>query len=143
MTDNAITLSGNLTRDPDLKFIPSGQAVSQFGLAVNRRYMKEGEWKSEVSYFEVIAWRELAENICSSLTKGNRVTVVGRLEQRAWETEDGQKRSTIEVQAEEVSASLRFATAVITKTERREPAPSVGYPDSVSGTERPAQEEIF
>ena len=116
---NAITVVGNLTRDPELRYTPSGQAVVKFGIAVNRFYTnRNGERVEQTDFFNVNAWRSVAENVAESLTTGARVLVTGRLQSRNWETEDGQKRSTVEIEAEEVAASLRFATVAITKTAR-------------------------
>ena len=109
--DNTVTLVGNLTRDPELRFTQSGQAVASFGLAVNRRYQQNGEWQEKVSFFNVTAWGQLAENSASSLTKGGRVIVNGRLEQREYETREGDKRNVVEVVADEIGPSLRWATA--------------------------------
>ncbi len=88
MPDNSITLVGNVTRDPELRFTPSGQATASFGLAVNRRWQNRQtqEWEEQVSFFDVVCWREMAENVSESLTRGSRVVVTGRLEQRSWET---------------------------------------------------------
>ncbi len=119
---NTVELIGNVTRDPELRFTPSGAAVANFGLAVNRRWMnrKTNEWEEDVSFFDVVCWRELAENVTESLTKGTRVMVSGRLDQRSWDTQEGEKRSKVEVVADEIGPSLRWATAQVTRTERRE-----------------------
>lgn len=116
--DNTVTICGNLTRDPELRFMQSGTALAQFGVAVNRRWKKGNEWEEETSFFDVTCWRELAENVTESLTKGARVVVSGRLEQRSWETDSGDKRSKVEIVADDVAPSLRWATAVVTRTER-------------------------
>src|SRR5579864_2131270 len=118
---NTTTLSGNLTRDPEIRYTRDGQANATFGLAVNRRWPVRGtdEWEEDTSFFDVVCWRELAENVALSLVKGSRVVVCGRLEQHSWETENGERRSRVEVTAEDVGASLRFATAEINKVERR------------------------
>jgi len=114
---NTITVVGNLTRDPELRYTPSGQAVVKFGIAVNRFYTnRNGEKVEQTDFFNVNAWRSVAVNVAESLTTGARVLVTGRLQSRNWETEDGAKRSTVEIEAEEVAASLRFATVAITKT---------------------------
>jgi single-strand DNA-binding protein len=119
------TLVGNVTRDPELKFTNAGAAVVGFGLAVNRRWQDgTGEWQEEVSFFDVVAWRELAENIGDSIAKGDRVVVVGRLQQRTWENDDGDKRSKVEVVADDVGPSLRWAVAEVTKKERADDAPA-------------------
>ena len=122
MADNTVTLVGNVTRDPELRFIPSGQAVAQFGLAVNRRWQnrQSNEWEEQTSFFDVKCWAQMAENVSESIQRGARVIVTGRLEQRSWETEQGDKRSKVEVVADEVAPSLRWATVEIKKNERRE-----------------------
>ena len=120
---NSVTLVGNITRDPELRFTPSGQATATFGLAVNRRWQNRQtqEWEEATSFFDVVCWREQAENASESLARGSRVIVTGRLEQRSWETPEGEKRSKVEVVADEIGPSLRWATATITKNERRGP----------------------
>jgi len=87
MSGNSITIVGNITRDPELRFTPSGQANARLGVAVNRRWQdrNSGEWNEATSFFDVICWRELAENVSESLKRGTRVIVTGRLEQRTWE----------------------------------------------------------
>jgi single-strand DNA-binding protein len=119
--DNTVTVVGNATRDPELRFTPSGQAVATFGLAVNRRWQNRQtqEWEEKVSFFDVTCWAQMAENVAESVQKGTRVLVTGRLDQRSWETNDGEKRSKIEIVADEVGPSLRYATAGVTKNERR------------------------
>jgi single-strand DNA-binding protein len=120
---NNVTLIGNVTRDPELRFTASGQQLAQFGLAVNRRWQNKqsNEWEEDVSFFDVVCWRDLAENVSESVAKGTRVIVSGRMEQRSWESQDGDKRSKVEVIADEIGPSLRWATAEIQKTERRGP----------------------
>jgi len=122
MPDNTVTVVGNVTRDPELRFTPSGQAVASFGLAVNRRWQNRSnqEWEEQTSFFDVKCWAQMAENVSESLARGSRVIVSGRLEQRSWETENGEKRSKIEIVADEVAPSLRWATADVKKNERRE-----------------------
>jgi len=122
MADNTVTVVGNVTRDPELRFIQSGQAVTSFGLAVNyrRRIGQSQEFEEKASFFDVTCWSNLAENVAESITKGTRVVVTGRLDQRSWETEQGDKRSKIEIIADEVAPSLRWATAQVHKTERRD-----------------------
>ena len=117
---NNITIVGNITRDPELRYTPSGQANVRLGVAVNRKWQdrNSGEWQEATSFFDVIAWRELAENVNESLKKGARVIVTGRLEQRTWEQE-GNKRSVVEIITDEIAPSLRWATAKVEKTERR------------------------
>ncbi|MBV6448562.1 single-stranded DNA-binding protein [Nitrosomonas sp.] len=121
MPDSTVTLAGNITRDPELRFTPSGQGVSTFGLAVNRRWQNRqtNDWEEATSFFDVTCWGQLAENVAESITKGARVVVAGRLEQRSWENEEGERRSKVQVVAYEVGPSLRWATAEVTKNERR------------------------
>ena len=120
-TDNFVQIIGNVTRDPELRYTASGQPSANFGLAVNRRWMNRqtNEWEERVSFFNVVCWREMAENVSESLGKGARVVVTGRLEQRSWETENGDKRSVVEIVADEIGPSLRWASAQITKNDRR------------------------
>jgi single-strand DNA-binding protein len=121
-TSTTTTITGNLTRDPEIRYTRDGQATTSLGVAVNRRWMNRetSEWEEATSFFDVVCWRELAENTALSLTKGARVVVTGRLEQRSWETEDGDRRFKVEIVADEVGASLRFATADVHKVERRQ-----------------------
>jgi len=118
---NSVTISGNLTRDPELRFTPTGQANASFGLAVNRRWQNRqtNEWEEATSFFDVICWGTLAENVAQSLSRGTRVVVSGRLDQRSWENNEGEKRSKIEINADEVAPSLRWATVDISKNARR------------------------
>ena len=124
--ENTVTIAGNLARDPELRYTPSGVANCSFGIAVNRRWMDKAsnEWQESVSFFNVTCWRELAENVAESLTKGSRAIVTGRLEQRSWDTPEGDKRSVIEIMADDVGPSLRWASAEVAKNERSDsPAP--------------------
>ena len=136
-----VTIVGNLTRDPELRYTPNGAAVATFGVAVNRRWQNRDsqQWEESTSFFNVTCWRDLAQNVSESLEKGARVLVTGRLEQRSWETDQGDKRSKVEIIADEVGPSLRWATADITKNERREggDAPAGGG----GGSSRPVQNE--
>ena len=110
MSDNQVTLTGNLTDDPELRFTPNGVAVANFRLAVDQRVWDTDGWKDgEASYFRVNVWRDQAEHVSRSLHKGARCVVVGRLKSRSWETPEGQRRSAVEVDAEEVGMSMRFA----------------------------------
>lgn len=117
---NTVMVVGNATRDPELRFTPSGTPVCTFGLAWNRRYERGGEQVEETSFFDVTCWSSLAENVAESITKGARVIVSGRLDQRSWETPEGDKRSRVEIVAEEVSPSLRWASAQVSRNEFRE-----------------------
>jgi len=120
MADNTITLVGNLTRDPELRFTANGRAVASFGIAVGRRYQVNGEWQEQTSYFNVTAWGDLGENAAASLSKGVRIVVTGRLEQREYTTREGDKRTAIDVIADELGPSLRWATAQVERTPRKE-----------------------
>lgn len=136
---NTVELIGNITRDPELRFTPSGAAVANFGLAVNRRWRNQqtNEWEEQVSFFDIVCWRELAENVAESLTKGSRVMVSGRLDQRSWETDNGEKRSKVEVVADEIGPSLRWATAQVTRNERRDGGSGGGYDSAPPPTAPP------
>lgn len=131
---NFTAIVGNATKDPELRFTPSGAAVATFGVAVNRRWKAKGsdEWSEEVSFFNVTCWGTLGENVAESVQKGTRVMVEGRLEQRTWETESGDKRSKVEIVADEVGPSLRWATATVLRNDRPDSA------TSRSGGSRPA-----
>ncbi len=143
---NHVSITGNLTRDPELRFTPSGQATTSFGVAVNRRWQnrQNQEWEEATSFFDVVCWGQMAENAAQSLTRGSRVLVDGRLDQRSWENQEGERRSKIEITADEVAPSLRWATVTITKNERRGPdgggygqangsAPSAPAPSAAAG----------
>lgn len=118
---STVTVIGNLTRDPELRFTPNGAPVTTFGVAVNRRWKgRNDEWQENVSFFNVTCWQDLAQNVSDSVQKGSRVIVSGRLEQRSWETQNGEKRSVVEIVADEVGPSLRWATAQVERNERRE-----------------------
>ena len=121
MADSNVTIVGNITRDPEIRYTANGAAKASFGVAVSRRWQNRNtqEWEEQTSFFNVVCWREMAENVAESLGKGSRVMVAGRLEQRSWETENGEKRSVVEIVADEIGPSLRWATAQITKNDRR------------------------
>ena len=140
---NTVTLIGNITRDPELRFTPSGVANATFGIAVNRRWQNRqtNEWEEAVSFFNVVAWRDLADNVAESLSKGTRVIVTGRLEQRSWETDNGEKRSVVEIVADEIGPSLRWATAKVEKSERR--TPDEGGFGGGGGSSRPVPNEPY
>ena len=114
--NNTVTVVGNVTRDPELRFTPNGAAVASFGLAWNRKGQNDEE---VVSFFDVTCWSGLAENVAESITKGSRVVVYGRLDQRSWENQDGERRSKVEIVADDVAPSLRWATVEITRNEFR------------------------
>jgi single-strand DNA-binding protein len=112
MADTHVTLTGNLTDDPDLRFTPNGHPVANFRLAVTARIKDGDSWRDgDTSYFRINVWRQLAEHVAESLAKGDRAVVVGRLKSRSWETPEGDKRSVVEVEADEVAPSLRWAIA--------------------------------
>ncbi len=143
MSDSTVTLVGSLTREPELRFSTAGRPIASFGLAVNRRWQQNGEWQEAVSFFNVTAWGTLAENAAASLTKGARVIVTGRLEQRNYETKDGEKRSVVEVVADDLGPSLRWARAEVERITRDKPESSGTSggrnrpPDPVYGDEEP------
>ena len=119
--DTNRTMIGNLVSDPELRFTPSGAAVAKFTVASTPRYLDKttNEWKDGDSLFlQCQIWRQAAENVAESLTKGMRVIVSGRLKQRSYETKEGEKRTVFEVEVDEVGPSLRNATAKVTKTAR-------------------------
>jgi single-strand DNA-binding protein len=112
MADTHVTLVGNLTDDPEVRFTPAGTQVGSFRLAVTPRVREGDQWKNgETSYFTVTCWRDLASHAADSLSKGDRALVIGRLKTRAWETPEGERRSVVEVEADEVRPSLKWATA--------------------------------
>ena len=118
MADSTVTIVGNITRDPELRFTAGGKGVASFGVAVGRRYQQNGEWQEKTSFFNVTAWDTLGENIAASLTKGTRVIVTGRLEQREYETKEGEKRNVVEIVADEIGPSLRWARAEVERIAR-------------------------
>jgi len=119
---NQITVVGNLTREPELRYTPTGVAVVKIGIAVNRFYTnRAGDKVEQTDFFTINAWRELAEHAAECLKIGHRIIVSGRLQSRTWETEDGQKRSVVEIEADEIGPSLRWATAEVTKAQRGGP----------------------
>lgn len=139
MSNTPITVIGNLTADPELRFTASGAAVANFTVASTPRTFdrQTNEWKdAETLFMRCSVWREAAENVAESLTRGTRVVVTGRLVSRSWEDkETGQKRSVMEMQVDEVGPSLRYATAKVTKVEKggqRQPQ------DSAWGQQQPA-----
>lgn len=146
--DTPVTIVGNLTQDPELRFTPSGAAVANFIVASTPRQFDKAsnEFKDgETLFMPCSVWREAAENVAESLARGSRVIVTGRLVARSWETKEGEKRTKIEMQADEVGPSLRYATAKVTKAQRgggqQTPQPaSQGDPWATPGT--PATDEI-
>jgi single-strand DNA-binding protein len=112
MADTHVTITGNLTDAPELRFTPNGNPVANFRLAVTARVKDGDTWRDgETSFFRINVWRQLAEHVAESLSKGDRAVVIGRLKSRSWETPEGDKRSVVEVEADEVAPSLRWAIA--------------------------------
>jgi single-strand DNA-binding protein len=112
MTEAAVSFAGNLTDDPEVRYTKGGIARAMFRVAIS------GRREQEASFFTVVVWRDQAEHAAQSLSKGSRVVVVGRLQQRSWTAEDGSARSTVEVVADELGPSLRWATATTTRATR-------------------------
>jgi len=117
---NTVNVVGNITRDPELRYTPSGASVTNFSIAWNRRYERNGEQVEEVSYFDIVCWGSLADNVAASLAKGTRVLVTGRLDQRSWETPQGDKRSKVEITADDVAPSLRWASVEVARNPRND-----------------------
>ncbi len=115
--DNTVTVVGNVTRDPELRFAQSGMAIATFGVAWNRR--RQGQ-EDEVSFFDVVCFRQLAENVANSIHKGSRVVIYGTLQQRSWQTDQGDRRSKVEILADDIAPSLKWASAEVTRNERRD-----------------------
>ncbi|MGZ5378516.1 MAG: single-stranded DNA-binding protein [Mycobacterium sp.] len=119
--DTIITVIGNLTADPELRFTPSGAAVANFTVASTPRIFdrQTNEWKDgEALFLRCSIWREAAENVAESLTRGSRVIVSGRLKQRSFETREGEKRTVVELEVDEIGPSLKYATAKVNKASR-------------------------
>jgi single-strand DNA-binding protein len=119
--DVTITVVGNLTNDPELRFTPSGAAVASFTVASTPRFLDKAtnEWKDgDALFLRCSVWRQAAENVAESLTRGARVIVTGRLRQRSYETKEGEKRTVVELEVDEVGPSLRYATAKVNKVSR-------------------------
>jgi single-strand DNA-binding protein len=136
--DNHTTIVGNLVEDPEVRFTNTGIAVTNLRVAVTQRVQQDGQWRDgETSFFKVNVWRGQAEHLAESLGKGHRVMVTGRLRQRSWETPDGDKRSVTEIEADEVGASLKFATAKVERATER------GSSDRSQGRERQAERGDF
>jgi single-strand DNA-binding protein len=132
--DNHTTIVGNLVDDPELRFTNTGTAVANLRVAVTQRIQQDGQWRDgDTSFLKVNVWRGQAEHLADSLTKGDRVMVTGRLRQRSWETPEGDKRSVTEIEADEVGASLKWATAKVERASQR------GNGERSSGRERQAE----
>ncbi len=140
--DNTVTVIGNVTRDPELRYLNSGTALASFGVAWNNRYKdRNGEQVEDTSFFDVTCWRDLADNVAESISKGDRVIVYGKLEQRSWETQEGDKRSKVEIVADEVAPSLRWATAQVSKIRRDGPSGGGGGGGGGTAGGAPARNE--
>ncbi len=140
--DTVITVIGNLTADPELRFTPAGAAVANFTVASTPRIFdrQSNEWKDgEALFLRCNIWREAAENVAESLTRGSRVIVQGRLKQRSYETREGEKRTVVELEVDEIGPSLRYATAKVTKAGRGGGGGGFGGSSGGSGGGRPAQ----
>ena len=137
MPDSTVTLVGNATRDPELRYTTGGKAVASFGLAVNKRFQRNGEWTEETSFFNVTCWDVLGENAAASVEKGSRVIVYGELKQREYEDREGQKRSVVEVNASAIGPDLRWATVTIERNERADRTDSKPADTQVYGDEEP------
>ena len=136
---NNVTVVGNLTQDPELRFTASGVAMVNISVADNRSYKdRNDQWQEETSYFRGTCWRDLAENVAESLTQGSRVIITGRLKQRSWETNEGEKRTVVEIDIQEIGPSLRWATANVTKIPRASGGGSGGGSNYGGGGDAPA-----
>ncbi|MBM3723381.1 MAG: single-stranded DNA-binding protein [Actinobacteria bacterium] len=139
--DINITVVGNLTNDPELRFTSNGAAVASFTVASNSRYMDRttNEWKdADPVFMRCNVWRQYAENVAESLTKGTRVIVTGRLKQRSYETREGEKRNVMELEVEDVGPALRNATAKVSKIGRT--GDSTGGTAAAPATSTPADD---
>lgn len=130
---NTTTVVGNVTRDPELRFSPSGAPTCSFGLAFNRRWKDGDEWQEAVSFFDIVCWRDLAENVAASLHKGTRVVVTGRLEQRSWENSDGESRSKVEIVADEIARLVQLAPPLLGASHVHHHSPGVGLRERAAG----------
>lgn len=140
--DTVITVIGNLTADPELRFTPAGAAVANFTVASTPRTFdrQTNEWKDgEALFLRCNIWREAAENVAESLTRGARVVVSGRLKQRSYETKEGEKRTVMELEVDEIGPSLRYATAKVNKANRGSGGGGGGFGSSGGGGGRPSQ----
>ena len=115
---NTVDIVGNVTRDPELRYTPSGASVVNFSVAWNRKYERNGQQIDDTSFFDIVCWGSLADNVAASVAKGTRVMVTGRLDQRTWETPQGDKRSKVEITADDVAPSLRWASVEVTRNPR-------------------------
>ena len=138
--DNTLTITGNVVNDPELRFTPNNLAVCEFRMAWNLRKQNGDD---EAMFFNVTCWRSLAENVAESIDKGDRVIVTGRLNWRSWETDAGEKRQVVDIQAEEVGPSLQWASADVTRNERTDSGPSSDQGAPSNASNFPTDEEPF
>lgn len=135
-----VTVVGNLCADPELRQTSNGAAVANLRVAENRNYQDaSGNWQQTTSYYSVVAWRRLAEHVAASLHRGDRVVAVGTMRQDEWTTDTGETRRRYVIDADEIGASVRFATVDIHKPERPEPEPREYAPDD---PERPFEDSV-
>ena len=119
MSDTDVSISGNVTRDVDLKYLPNGQAVVNFSVAVSHRYKVDDDWKERTSYFDVDCFAALAEHVAGSVNKGDRVLITGRLGEQKWKDKTtGNDRSKVAITADDVALSLKYATATAKRAVR-------------------------
>ena len=143
---NTVSVVGNVTRDPEIRFTPSGKPVCSFGVAWNHRYDRDGEKVESTSFFDVKCWGSLAENVGSSIEKGTRVLIEGRLDQQSFTDKEGNARRKVEIIADDVAPSLRWATAQVTRNERTDsgqPRRETGAPGSAGAPGPLGDEEPF
>jgi single-strand DNA-binding protein len=147
VNEPAVTITGNLTADPELRYTPTGQAAVSFTIASTPRYRDNGsgEWKDGETWFvRCTAWRDLGTNIAECLTRGTAVVATGRLRSRSWEADDGTKRTVIEMTVDDLGPSLRRAVAKVTKTTREHATPGgAPPPDPFATGPEPADEPPF
>ena len=143
--ENVINIVGTMGKDPELRYIPSGQALANFSVATNRRWKngKTDEWDEETCWHNIVVWGELAENVAASLSKGNRVMVSGRLSNRSYEDREGVKKYVTEIVADQVGAELRFAQCQIERTERSSSAERPSPKSGASQDPAYSEEEPF
>lgn len=121
MADSTVTVVGNLTSDLDIRYTTGGQAIATGNIAVSRRYQSNGEWTEQTSFFKIAAWGKLGENLVQSTSKGSRIIVTGRLEQREYEKKDGTKGSSVEIVADDAGLSVRWDPAESMRVAREKP----------------------
>lgn len=118
MADSFISIQGNVTQNPELRFTGTGKGVASFSVAVNRSFQRNGQWEKETTFWNVVAWDSLGENAASSLSKGDRVSVTGRPQERRFERKDGSEGRVVEVVADDIAVSLKWATAEVSRNSK-------------------------